>query len=384
MERSLSLDRAPAVSEDILAPKTSQNTPLCGTCPEPLYARWPFASRALGAYHSRSYRKATTSMASSEMGTGEAPHGSHHHSGKRLRQLLHPDGRRIHIAANPEEHERLKLTLSTSEPDEEFDVCIHGSDEHLAAVREIHAHTEQQRIDLRRKHAEVYEDFENIHQQLDLLSSELHRLSDHGVSLDANFSKYGYDAHLRTKEPDSPASSTTFGHSSDHEPRDWEAERQKGVALTFWKRPVVRQYFHRGLLWRAEINEEVASFELFVDLLYVGIIAIIGDAAADNATRSGLLRFIITFTLGWKMWNDITMFISWFETDDISQRIRVLFMMICLFGYTLNIVQAFNSTWTQLVAFYLAQRLFSGLYLLSVAYMVPMVRGAMIFYGASK
>ena len=107
----------------------------------------------LGAYIPAAIAKMTTSMASSEIGTGEAPHGSHHHSGKRLRQLLHLSGRRIHIAANPEEHERLKLTLSTSEPDEQFDVCIHGSDEHLAAVREIHAHTEQQRIDLRKKHA---------------------------------------------------------------------------------------------------------------------------------------------------------------------------------------------------------------------------------------
>ena len=319
-------------------------------------------------------------MALPTVAAGDGQHDSHHHTGKRLRQFLHPSGKRIHIAANPEDHERLRLRLTTSEPDEEFDVYVHGSDEHLAAVRETHAHHEEQRAELRRKHAEVYEDFEKVHQQLDLLSSELQRLTDHGVSLDANFSKFGYDAHLRTKDPDSSADSTSDGHSSHHEARDWAAERHKGVALTFWKKPVIRQYFHRGLIWRAHTNEEVASFELFVDLLYVGIIAIIGDAAADNATRYGLLQFIITFTLGWKMWNDLMMFISWFETDDICQRVSVLFVMICLFGYTLNIVQAFETTWVQLVSFYLAQRLFSGLYLMSVAYMVPMVRGAMVFY----
>ena len=320
-------------------------------------------------------------MASTPVVAGEGLHGTHHRSGKRVRQLLHPSGRRIHIAADPEEHERLKLRLTTSEPDEKFEVCVHGSEEHLAAVREIHAHTEQQRVELRRKHTQVYEDFENVHRQLDLLSSELHRLTEHGVSLDANFSKYGYDAHLRTKEPESSASSTSLGHSSEHEPRDWDAERHKGMALTLWKKPIIRQYFHRGLLWRAQVNEEVASFELFVDLLYVGIIAIIGDAAAENATRFGLLQFIITFTLGWKMWNDLTVIISWFETDDICQRLSVLFVMMCLFGYTLNIVHAFNTTWVQLISFYLAQRLFSGVYLVSVGFILPMVRGAMIFYG---
>ena len=200
------------------------------------------------------------------------------------------------------------------------------------------------------------------------------------MSLDANFSKFGYDAHLRTREPGSSASSTTLGGSGDHEERDWDAERQNGTALRFWKTPIVRQYFHRGLLWRAQETEEVASFELFVDLLYVGIIAIIGDTAAENATRFGFLQFLVTFILSWKMWNDLTLSISWFETDDIAQRIAVLFVMICLFGYTLNIVEAFESTWIQLVAFYLTQRLFNCAYYLQAGYSLPMVRGSMIFY----
>lgn len=78
------------------------------------------------------------------------------------------------------------------------------------------------------------------------------------------------------------------------------------------------------------------------------------------------------------MWSDVTLIISWFETNDIFQRISVLFVMICLFGYTLNIVQAFETTWVQLIAFYLAQRLFNTVYLVWIAYLIPMVRGYMI------
>jgi len=69
------------------------------------------------------------------------------------------------------------------------------------------------------------------------------------------------------------------------------------------------------LLWRASEVEEVASFEPFVDLLYVGIIAVVGDAAAEDATGFGLLRFSVTFILGWKMWSDFTLVVSWFETN---------------------------------------------------------------------
>ncbi|MCJ1470309.1 hypothetical protein MMC07_008954 [Pseudocyphellaria aurata] len=298
------------------------------------------------------------------------------HHGRWLRKLLRPDGRRVHIAGSPEEHERLRRTLSTVEPDGQFDVYIHGSDEHLEVVREIHAHHEQRRRELQQTHGHLYEDFENVHTQLSALATELHLLSEHGVALDANFSKYGYSAHLRTREPDSSANSAVTPSHDTNEKRDWNAELRSGKALKFWKKPVVRQYFHKGLLWRASDIEEVASFELFVDLLYVGIIAIVGDNAAEHPTGKGLLEFAITFAIGWKMWTDLTLVISWF--DDIFQRLWVMFEMICLFGYTLNIANSFETTWAQLIAFFLAQRLFAASYYLWIAYTLPMVRGYML------
>jgi low temperature requirement protein LtrA len=97
-------------------------------------------------------------------------------------------------------------------------------------------------------------------------------------------------------------------------------------------KPTVRQYFHKGLLWRASGSTEVASFELFLDLLYVGILAINGDHAAEDPTGYELLRFAVTFIMSWKIWSDVTILISWFETDDILQRLSVIFIMACLLG----------------------------------------------------
>ena len=205
---------------------------------------------------------------------GEPQRHYSHHRGQRLRKLLHPDGKRIHIATTPEEHVKLKNELPKVEPDENFEIHLHGSPEHLSAVQAIHNFHEQRRQSLRDQHTNVYEEFEHVKTQLDTLSEELHALTDHGVDLDENFSKYGFDAKIRTKDgPDSSSSSVSDKH------HDWNAERHQGKALKFWKRPVVRQYFHKGLLWRSSTLEEVGSFELFVDLLYVGIIAVIGDTA---------------------------------------------------------------------------------------------------------
>jgi hypothetical protein len=43
---------------------------------------------------------------------------------------------------------------------------------------------------------------------------------------------------------------------------------------------------------------EVASFELFVDLLFVGILAINGDHVGEAPDATEMHRFVITFMMG--------------------------------------------------------------------------------------
>ena len=178
-----------------------------------------------------------------------------------------------------------------------------------------------------------------------------------------------------TREASSSANSVLDSSASE---RDWDGERKRGQALAFWKRPVIRQYFHKGLIWRASETQEVASFELFVDLLYVGIIAINGDRAAETPTGETLLQFSVTFILSWRLWSDLTLIVSYFETNDITQRVSILFVMACLTGYTTNINAAFGETYAPLVAFYLTQRLFQAVYFAMISYMLPLIRGVMV------
>jgi hypothetical protein len=91
----------------------------------------------------------------------------------------------------------------------------------------------------------------------------------------------------------------------------------------------------------------------------------------------------VTFTLSWKIWNDMAMIIAWFETDDIFQRVSILFLLACLFGYTTNIASAFSSseeenTYATLIGFFLAARLYMTAYLFLTALLVPMIRPVML------
>jgi low temperature requirement protein LtrA len=135
------------------------------------------------------------------------------------------------------------------------------------------------------------------------------------------------------------------------------------------------------LLWRASESAEVKSYELFIDLLYVGILAIAGDGAAEEANGLGLIRFAITFILAWKLWSDVSQALAWIIMDDIIRRLSILLVMVILLGLVTNMSGSFDSTYVPLIAFYLAGRWYCGLYFLWMGYLIPMVRNAMIGSG---
>lgn len=151
------------------------------------------------------------------------PNSEHHarhlnHAGRRLRHFLRPDGRKVHIVHSPDEAEKLRKDITrrrsemegwngesaaekaigtgSGDDDLEYDIVVHGSVDHITALRETHSHHEKARENLRIKHGKEFDEFERVVKELDRLSTELHMVSEHAVQLDANFEKYGYSAHL--------------------------------------------------------------------------------------------------------------------------------------------------------------------------------------------
>jgi hypothetical protein len=194
----------------------------------------------------------------------------------------------VHIADSPVEADNLHRQLSNQPTEEPFSIYISGSPEHISAVQESQSHHEARQAELRGRHGEVWEQFADVQGELDALSRELGRATDKGVSLEGHFGKFGYSARIRSYDDGEGPSPGRSGTSSPRSARGVD----EAEPLKLFKVPVVRQYFHKGILWRASESEEVRSFELFVDLLYVGIIAINGDAAAEHPTGYSLLKFI--------------------------------------------------------------------------------------------
>lgn len=309
-------------------------------------------------------------------------HHFHHHQHKshRLFHLIHPSGTHFHVVQNPHEIEaKLKEIEKEREPHHthEYEVVVYGSPEHVTCIHEVKESQLERRAALKQKNADLFDEFDQLHDTLDHLQAEMDALTERAVALDSSFSKFGYDAHIRTKD-DVETGSTHSGHSGANTSAESRHKDRSVDPLRFWRTPEIRQYFHKGLLWRSARSGEVGSFELFTDLIYVGVIDYVGEVAVVNASAESFLHFIILFSLAYKIWTDLTVAINWFEVDDVVGRFLVLFILCCLYGFNCNVEYFFSITNTAGVAFYLTQRMFLLAVYTVTAVLVPMIRGSLL------
>ena len=119
-------------------------------------------------------------------------HGEHHlHLPHSFHELVHPhSGKKLHVARSPTEAKALRKSLSTH-PDNEIDVCLHGSDEHIEFLQQLADHQDTQRDAIRDKHGEVFNEVENVLLASTNLAKELERARNQGINLEMNFNKYG-------------------------------------------------------------------------------------------------------------------------------------------------------------------------------------------------
>lgn len=189
-------------------------------------------------------------------------------------QFRLPDGTRV-VVALPDDLATLKQRQAAL-PDDPAEVILHGSDEHHAYLARSRDHHERERQALRERHGPAFDQWESVQAQLDDVTRALDRLGDRTSALSSSFSKFGFAAHLRTYDDDdegggsgaATARSGSGDGSSEASTLVDFADRNSGQTMKLFKRPVIKQYFHKGLIWRASEEAQIMSFELFFDLLY--------------------------------------------------------------------------------------------------------------------
>jgi hypothetical protein len=104
----------------------------------------------------------------------------------------------------------------------------------------------------------------------------------------------------------------------------------------FAKRPILHQWMQNGRLHREARERNSSRFELFFDLVFVGIVHQLAESTAERPTGLGLAKFTLTFCPAFSIWSDVRDLGNQFGNDDMTQRLYFLWIMILLVGFSNN------------------------------------------------
>ncbi|PKI83538.1 hypothetical protein MVES_002388 [Malassezia vespertilionis] len=106
----------------------------------------------------------------------------------------------------------------------------------------------------------------------------------------------------------------------------------------FLQEPRIHQFIRDGTLHRSPSERPIDPFELFLDLVLVGVVHQFADTAAEEGIASGrkLVRFILSFTGAWSLWSDYSHYVNMSGLDDFPQRVYTFCTMAILIGFSAN------------------------------------------------
>ncbi|KAI5963770.1 uncharacterized protein KGF55_002650 [Candida pseudojiufengensis] len=100
-------------------------------------------------------------------------------------------------------------------------------------------------------------------------------------------------------------------------------------------KPHALNYFKDGILFRTKGERGSSRTELFLDLLYVGLIANLAGEATEEANGLALLKYFLFFMPIWTVWADIKDFTNYYYNEDLSQKLYI-FWILCLLTLYIN------------------------------------------------
>ncbi|KAI5777246.1 bacterial low temperature requirement A protein-domain-containing protein [Geopyxis carbonaria] len=108
-------------------------------------------------------------------------------------------------------------------------------------------------------------------------------------------------------------------------------------------RPRARQYFtENGDLHKQcddGVPRQAGKFELFLDLLYIGLVANFAEDMIHNPTSGAhLAKYVLIFVPAWRIWTDLMNTMNQYYNDDLVQRVLIVWIMILMLLYGNNAI----------------------------------------------
>jgi low temperature requirement protein LtrA len=135
----------------------------------------------------------------------------------------------------------------------------------------------------------------------------------------------------------------------------------------FWQKPKLRTDEDEGL------ERKVTWLELFYDLVFVVVIAVLSRNLSGHITKEGIIGFILLFIPVWWVWIADTYYNERFETEGIENRVFTFLQMLPVVGLAVFANDALGETSAGFALSYVAARIiFMFLWLRGVYHNKPM------------
>ncbi|KAK9452012.1 bacterial low temperature requirement A protein-domain-containing protein [Limtongia smithiae] len=106
---------------------------------------------------------------------------------------------------------------------------------------------------------------------------------------------------------------------------------------SLFRQPLALQWIESGrVVKRSEEERQAGRFELFLDLLFVAILANFAEDLAEDVRGANLVKYILIFAPTWHIWSDLRELMNSFYNDDLTQRFLILWIMALLVMYANN------------------------------------------------
>ncbi|KAK6463827.1 bacterial low temperature requirement A protein-domain-containing protein [Scheffersomyces coipomensis] len=141
-------------------------------------------------------------------------------------------------------------------------------------------------------------------------------------------------------------------------------------------KPHALNYFRDGVLYRTKGERSSEKLELFLDLMYVGIIANLAGAATEEASGAALLKYIMLFIPAYMVWSDVKDATNYYYNEDLSQK-TYMFWILCLLTLFANShydITTDRNGAAYTIAPYILCRLSLAVFLLFYSFFIPELR----------
>ncbi|CAK5273669.1 unnamed protein product [Mycena citricolor] len=225
---------------------------------------------------------------------------------------------------------------------------------------------------------------EEVELELDSFRDEVKHI-EHAGHAARNLASYGHSDEIIFVRPDDPDQGTIQRLSKGTGTSASVCRLMVRYNIDqFLQRPVLHQWLQNGKLYRQTGEQQSSRFELFFDLLFVGMVHQISEAAAVQPTGLGLLKYILTFAPAYSIWSDMRDIANRFSNDDVVQRAYILWTMLLLVGYSNNASAIEISSAGQSEESRLAMRWTMGFYIIAKASKVLLTLSYSLFLPMSR